>query len=125
MEAPFVFARRNATALKRLASALIACGLPLLVIISVAIKLDSAGPVFCRSIRVGQDDRRFVAMQFRTTGPPQCGAGWLLRDRETTRVGRILRHIGFDSLPQLANVLRGEMTIVGTSMSRPDFLNGE
>ena len=100
---------------------------PLFLFIAVAIKLDSRGPVFFRQRRMGQNDVPFDMLKFRTMieGADEQKAG--LRDRNEageglfkveddpriTRVGRLLRRTSLDELPQLLNVLRGEMSLVG------------
>ena len=90
--------------------------LPLFAAVAVAIKLDSPGPVFFRQQRIGRFFVPFRIFKFRTMidGAPRLGgpitAGGDLR---VTRVGRVLRRTKVDELPQLLNVLRGEMSLVG------------
>ncbi|MEJ7617147.1 MAG: sugar transferase [Pyrinomonadaceae bacterium] len=112
---------------------------PLWAVIAVLIKLDSRGPVFYKQERVGMDGRIFLFYKFRTmrtdaddrthreyqrqyiAGDPSTNQGdpgqqpiyKLQRDARVTRVGRILRRLSLDELPQLLNVLRGDMSIVG------------
>jgi exopolysaccharide biosynthesis polyprenyl glycosylphosphotransferase len=110
---------------------LISCGLlvaaPVLLLIALAIKLDSPGPVFYRQERVGKDGRLFSMLKFRSMRPDADRQLDMLRhhneatgplfkmrrDPRVTRVGRILRRWSLDELPQLLNVLRGEMSLVG------------
>jgi len=108
--------------LKRLVDILISfIGLILLALtfalIALAIKLDSKGPVFFRQERVGKDGRIFKPWKFRTmvVGAVKQGLGYNVArdDPRITRVGRFLREWGLDELPQLINVLKGEMSIVG------------
>ncbi len=115
-------------ALKRLVDiALSLIGLVLLAIpfalIALAIKLDSRGPVFFRQERIGKDGRPFRVFKFRTmiVGAAERGLGpTVARDDERiTRVGRILRNFGLDELPQLLNVIRGEMSLVGPRPTLP------
>ena len=86
-------------------------------LIAVAIKLDSKGPVFFRQERIGKASRAFKPWKFRTmvVGAVNQGLGYNVAqdDLRITKVGRILRDLGIDELPQLINVLRGEMSIVG------------
>jgi Undecaprenyl-phosphate glucose phosphotransferase len=90
---------------------------PLFAIIAIAIKLDSRGPVFFRQEREGYHNHTFWLWKFRTmhhetrdpSGLRQTSRG----DARVTRVGRILRRLSFDELPQLINVVRGEMSIIG------------
>ncbi len=99
---------------------------PLGVLIAIAIRLDSPGSVFFRQRRVGLDERRFGMLKFRTMVPgaeAQRAAllaksrdpGWLYleHDPRVTHVGRLLRRWSIDEVPQLWNVLRGEMSLVG------------
>ena len=100
---------------------------PLMVGLALAIRLDSRGPVFFRQTRVGRDGREFSMIKFRTMVPEaeqqlndllpgSDGDGVLFkmrRDPRITRVGRFLRRYSLDELPQLFNVLRGDMSLVG------------
>jgi len=95
---------------------LILLGVPF-ALIAVAIKLDSKGPVFFRQERVGLNDSKFKPWKFRTMviGAVKQGLGYNVAkdDSRITRVGRFLREWGLDELPQLINVLTGEMSLVG------------
>ncbi len=91
---------------------------PLFALIAVAIKLDSPGAVFFVQERVGKDGRLFRAYKFRTMieGAAQQGAGFLVDgqdDPRITRTGKYLRRWSLDELPQLFNILAGQMSIVG------------
>jgi Undecaprenyl-phosphate glucose phosphotransferase len=100
-----------------LSAILLLFALPLICIIAVAIKLDSPGPVFFRQRRYGFGGRVFEAMKFRTmyvAQSDQLGAQLTRRnDPRITRLGRVLRRTSLDEVPQLFNVLRGEMSLVG------------
>ncbi len=103
-----------------IACALIAFTLPLMAIVALAIKLDSPGPVFSRRERLGLGGRQISALEFRTTvhNPQRT----LHQNAQLTRVGWFLRYTRIDDLPQLVNVVRGEMSLVGTDRERPDLL---
>jgi lipopolysaccharide/colanic/teichoic acid biosynthesis glycosyltransferase len=88
--------------------------LPLLVVIALAIKLDSPGPIFCQHERLSFGGRRVGLLKFRTImHDPQRTRSMSRQDTHFTRVGSFLRYIGIDGLPQLVNVLRGELTLIG------------
>ena len=95
--------------------------LPLLVVVAVAVKLDSPGPVLFRQLRVGRGGRQFRLYKFRSmsvgadSGAPITSGG----DRRITRVGRIIRLSRVDELPQLINVLKGDMSLVGPRPEAP------
>ncbi len=109
------------------ASVMLLAVAPLMLIIAVAIKLDSRGPVFFRQLRVGRHGRRFQVLKFRTMVPDAEALKESLRDRNeaqdglfkiaddprVTRVGRVLRKSALDELPQLLNIVMGEMGLVG------------
>ncbi|MBI1388772.1 MAG: exopolysaccharide biosynthesis polyprenyl glycosylphosphotransferase [bacterium] len=100
---------------------------PLFVLVALAIRLDSPGPAFYRQTRIGKDGAPFRIVKFRTmkknaereTGPVMSDE----RDERVTRVGRWLRFAHLDELPQLWNVLRGEMSLVGPRPERPHFVD--
>jgi Undecaprenyl-phosphate glucose phosphotransferase len=91
--------------------------LPLMVMIAVAVKLSSRGPVFFKQYRKGADGRKFQIMKFRTMRVHVEQAGVVTQatksDSRITGVGRFLRRTSLDELPQFLNVLRGEMSVVG------------
>jgi exopolysaccharide biosynthesis polyprenyl glycosylphosphotransferase len=99
---------------------------PFLPLVALAIRLDSPGPIFYRQIRSGRAGRPFTILKFRTmvTDAEKDGrARWASEDDpRITRVGRFLRKTRVDELPQLHNVLRGEMSIVGPRPERPEFI---
>jgi exopolysaccharide biosynthesis polyprenyl glycosylphosphotransferase len=96
---------------------------PVMGLVALATYIESGGPILFRQVRVGLDGRDFKMLKFRTMTPREderfeTGANHL----EVTRVGRILRNTGLDELPQLINVLRGEMSLVGPRPERPYFV---
>jgi lipopolysaccharide/colanic/teichoic acid biosynthesis glycosyltransferase len=100
-----------------LAALLLAVTSPLFALAALAIRLESRGPVFYRQLRVGRGGEQFQLWKLRTMvpGAEAMGAGiYVLEgDSRITRVGRLLRRFSLDELPNLVNVLRGEMAIVG------------
>ena len=105
------------------ASLVLAVASPLLALAALLIKLESRGPVFYRQRRVGRDGQAFQLWKLRTMvpGAETMGAGIYVieGDPRITRVGRFLRRFSLDELPNLVNVLRGEMAIVGPRPTRP------
>lgn len=99
--------------------------LPLLLAIGIVVRIDSPGPSLYRATRVGRGGRRFTLFKFRTMiddgspGPKVTAGG----DRRVTRVGRLLRASKLDELPQLGNVARGEMRLVGWRPEDPAYLD--
>lgn len=97
--------------------------LPLFLIISIAIRLDSSGPVIFKQRRVGQYQKYFTIYKFRTmvVGMPDLPAAMVKEDdHRFTRVGKFLRRFSLDELPQLFNIIKGEMDFVGP---RPALYN--
>jgi lipopolysaccharide/colanic/teichoic acid biosynthesis glycosyltransferase len=100
--------------------------LPLFLIAAVAIKMDSRGPVFFRQQRMGRGFRPFFIYKFRSMTDDRQSAGALFTvkyDPRITRVGRFLRKSKIDELPQLINVLKGEMTFVGPRPEVPSYVD--
>ena len=99
---------------------------PLLAVIALLVRLDTPGPAWFRQIRLGRDGRPFAIFKFRTMrdGSTHLGTGLETSrtDFRITRVGRILRNLRLDELPQLLNVLKGEMSLVGPRPLLPEFL---
>lgn len=137
--APDEGARPLATAARRVldlvaAIVVLLCLLPLLLIVAVLIKLDSPGPVFFRQRRLGKDMRPFTMIKFRTMvndATPDRHSRYiaqlargvddgahphlkkLTNDPRVTRVGRVLRRLSIDEVPQLFNVIAGQMALIG------------
>jgi sugar transferase (PEP-CTERM system associated) len=99
---------------------------PLIVIIAVLIKLDSKGPVFFSQERVGEKGKIYPVHKFRSMvedAEKQCGPVWAqCDDNRITRVGNIIRSLRLDEIPQLYNVLKGEMSFVGPRPEREHFV---
>ena len=99
---------------------------PLLVVLGIAVYVESGSPVLFWQERVGRDGRRFDLVKFRSMRPTEPGAvdhQWTVSgDPRIGPVGRFLRRTSLDELPQLLNVLRGEMSLVGPRPERPEFV---
>jgi sugar transferase (PEP-CTERM system associated) len=99
---------------------------PLMALTALAVRLSSSGPILYRQTRVGLDGQPFTLYKFRSMRADAeigTGAVWAAKDDpRVTGVGRVIRKIRFDELPQLFNVLRGEMSIVGPRPERPEFV---
>jgi Undecaprenyl-phosphate glucose phosphotransferase len=118
--------------LKRAADVILSAGLlvvlsPLFVLIALLIKITSRGPIWYRQQRMGMDGRVFQMVKFRTMRPDAealTGPKWATPgDQRRTRLGSLLRRTSLDELPQLANVLKGEMSLVGPRPERPVFID--
>lgn len=99
---------------------------PVFPIIALCIKLDSPGPIFFRQVRVGERDRPFTLLKFRSMrqdAEKKSGAVWAVEnDPRVTRFGEFLRKSRIDEIPQLLNVFRGDMSLVGPRPERPEFV---
>jgi exopolysaccharide biosynthesis polyprenyl glycosylphosphotransferase len=99
---------------------------PVMVVVAILVKVTSPGPVFYRQVRVGLRGRHFSILKFRSMrqdAERTSGAVWAAKDDpRVTRLGKWLRKLRLDELPQLFNVLRGDMAIVGPRPERPEFV---
>jgi lipopolysaccharide/colanic/teichoic acid biosynthesis glycosyltransferase len=96
--------------------------LPLFVLVAILIKLDSPGPVFFRHYRIGKDGKQFILWKFRSmrTDVPEYEASpRSVVDSRLTRIGRWIRRMSVDEMPQLINVLKGDMSLVGPRPEMP------
>jgi len=99
--------------------------LPIMLVTALAIKLESKGPILYRQTRVGQRNRNFTIMKFRSmrVDAEPDGPVWAEEDDpRITRVGRIIRKLRIDELPQFVNIIRGDMAFVGPRPERPEFV---
>jgi sugar transferase (PEP-CTERM system associated) len=100
---------------------------PVILIVMVLIKLDSPGPIFFKQERVGRDSKTFTLWKFRSMhldAESETGPVWAAKnDPRVTRVGRLLRRSRLDEVPQLYNILRGDMCLIGPRPERPTFVN--
>ncbi|MEY2404711.1 MAG: hypothetical protein QOD38_2262 [Acidimicrobiaceae bacterium] len=106
--------------------------LPILLVVAVGVRLSSPGPVLYRQTRVGRHGRHFTMLKFRTFPIEHVPPTGVVDDGEAAvvpvslsplRFGRLLRQTSFDELPQLFNVLRGEMSLVGPRPERPELVS--
>ncbi len=109
-----------------IASLALLASLPLFLIVAILVRISSPGPVFFRQERVGENDNVFTLLKFRSMrldAEAETGPVWARhRDDRTTAVGRFLRKSRMDELPQLINVLKGDMSFVGPRPERPFFV---
>lgn len=109
-----------------ISSAILITFSPVWLLIAVAIKLDSNGPVLYKQKRVGKDGKEFTIYKFRSMilgAESETGPRWAQRkDPRITRVGRIIRKPRLDEVPQFLNVLKGEMSLIGPRPERPYFV---
>jgi sugar transferase (PEP-CTERM system associated) len=103
----------------------LAVTMPLNILLSAAIKVDSPGPVLYKQERVGKDGKIFRLLKFRSMrqDAEPDGPVWAdVSDDRATRVGKVIRKMRLDEIPQMVNVLRGEMSFVGPRPERPFFV---
>lgn len=99
--------------------------LPIMIVTAILIRLDSRGPIFYKQERVGKNGRTFVLIKFRSmkVDAEKSGPVWASKkDDRTTRVGKIIRKIRVDEIPQFWNILLGQMSFVGPRPERPHFV---
>src|SRR5262249_8999286 len=110
-----------------LAAAGLILAAPLMALTALAVRLSSPGPILYRQGRVGLDNVNFTVYKFRSMradAEKATGAVWAARnDPRVTPIGRFLRKTRLDELPQLFNVLKGEMSMVGPRPERPEFVD--
>jgi len=113
--------------MRRLADLVIACVLlvvtsPLILLVALAIKWEGPGPIFDKQTCIGRGGRRFQMLKFRTIehDPEHTVPIWA---HKTTQIGEFLRYSRIEALPQLINVLRGEMSMIDQDGRSPSFLN--
>jgi lipopolysaccharide/colanic/teichoic acid biosynthesis glycosyltransferase len=100
---------------------------PLFLLVATLIRLDSVGPAFFRQRRVGADGAEFLLWKFRSMhseAPPYARSPTSDQDPRLTRVGRLIRRVSVDELPQLLNVLAGDMSLVGPRPEMPFIVDG-
>jgi lipopolysaccharide/colanic/teichoic acid biosynthesis glycosyltransferase len=112
---------------RAVAALLLLPGLPMIGCLVLLVRLTSRGPGMYRQVRIGQRGRKFTIYKIRTMrhdAEAASGPVWTqARDPRITRVGRVLRRLHLDELPQLFNILRGEMSLIGPRPERPEFVH--
>ena len=106
-----------------IASVLLILTLPLMAVIALSIKLDSRGPILYREERIDPNGCRYNARKFRTVAHDNRSIGGARREEHFTRVGWYLWYTRLEKLPQLINVLSGEMSCIRDSLQRPYFFS--
>lgn len=121
------FLRRKAIFDRVAAAALLVPALPVIGLLAALIRLTSRGPAIYRQVRVGRDGRKFTMYKIRTMrldAEAATGPTWTqTHDPRVILVGRVLRHLHLDELPQLFNILKGDMSLVGPRPERPEFVH--
>lgn len=124
--------RRNSVTFHSLYALAIAAALtvlfsPVMLLVAIAVKFSSHGPIFYGQKRVGLNDRTFTVYKFRSMyadAEARTGAVWAQKDDpRVTKVGKVIRKLRFDELPQLFNTLKGDMSLVGPRPERPEFVS--
>ena len=98
---------------------------PFALLTALAIKLESRGPIFYKQTRVGKNGKQFTLVKFRSmrVDAERDGAVWAsVSDDRTTRVGRVIRKLRLDEIPQFWNIIKGDMSFVGPRPERPEFV---
>lgn len=109
-----------------LAAALLVLLSPALVMLALVVRADSRGPILFRAVRVGRDGQAFSCLKLRTMAWEPIGPGHgvtVASDPRITRSGHLLRRLRLDELPQLVNVIRGELRLVGPRPEEPRFVD--
>lgn len=125
--APSAYFRWKGILDRALAAILLVIGLPIIFLLTLLVRLGSCGPGIYRQTRVGKDGQTFKMYKIRTMthdAETRTGPVWTHRnDARITPLGRLLRTLHVDELPQLFNVLRGEMSLIGPRPERPEFVH--
>jgi len=100
--------------------------LPVSLLTMIAIKIESRGPILFRQLRVGKEGQNFILLKFRSmidNAEKATGAVWVSeKDQRVTKVGSVMRLLRIDEIPQLLNVIKGEMSLIGPRPERPEFV---